>query len=61
MGEIVNLRRVRKAKQRADAAIQADGHRLKHGIPKRERDLAKARGDKQLHDVDAHRLKDRDA
>jgi len=61
MGEIVNLRRTRKAKQRCDAAAEANANRLKHGVPKPERDLANMRSEKQLHDVDAHRLKDHDA
>ena len=56
MGEIVNLRRVRKAKHRADAAIQADGNRLKHGIPKREWELAKASSEKAKHDLAARKL-----
>jgi hypothetical protein len=31
MGEIVNLRRVKKAKQRAAAAAAADENRVRHG------------------------------
>jgi hypothetical protein len=61
MAEIVNLRRVRKAQARADAATQADANRAKHGVSKRERDLAKAQNEKQQEVIEAHRLKERDA
>ncbi len=37
MGEIVNLRRARKAKARAVAAAQADANRLAFGRTKAER------------------------
>lgn len=58
-GEIVNLRRARKAKQReADAAL-ADANRVKHGVAKSARDLAKARREKDEHAADAHKLDDK--
>jgi len=56
MGEIVNLRRARKAKARTKAAAQADANRTKHGVPKRERDLAKARAEEAKHDLAARKL-----
>ncbi|HWD26909.1 MAG TPA: DUF4169 family protein [Rhizomicrobium sp.] len=56
MAEIVNLRRVRKAKARDAKAADADANRAKHGIAKPVRDLAKARAEKTLKDVDAHKL-----
>jgi hypothetical protein len=61
MSEIVNLRRARKAKARAAAATKADANRVKHGVSKAVRDLAKARDEKQKRVTEAHRLEDRDA
>ncbi|WP_294536192.1 DUF4169 family protein [uncultured Rhodoblastus sp.] len=56
MGEIVNLRRVRKARERlADAALAAE-NRVRHGLSKAERtgaENSKARAEKTL---DGHRL-----
>jgi len=55
MGDIVNLRRFRKAKARAEAQAQAAENRAKHGRHKAERDAAaKSRrlGERQL---DGHR------
>jgi hypothetical protein len=40
MGEVVNLRRFRKGKMRAEAAAQAAENRAKHGRSKTERDAA---------------------
>ncbi|MGN6516842.1 MAG: DUF4169 family protein [Rhizomicrobium sp.] len=59
MAEIVNLRRVKKAKARAEKSREADANRTRHGTPKAIRDLAKARDEKAAHDLDARRL-DRD-
>jgi hypothetical protein len=61
MSEMVNLRRVRKAKARATAGTQADANRVNHGVSKAVRDLAKARDEKQKCVTEAHRLEDRDA
>jgi hypothetical protein len=60
MAEIVNLRRARKAKARGDKAAQADANRIKHGVAKPVRDLAKARNEKQSRDTDAHKLDSED-
>jgi hypothetical protein len=60
MAEIVNLRRVKKAKTRADKAAEADANRNKHGVAKPVRDLAKARGEKAARDLDAAQLKPKD-
>jgi uncharacterized protein DUF4169 len=57
-GEIVNLRRARKAKKRAADAAEADANRVKHGVPKSSRALAKARREKDEHVADAHKLDD---
>ena len=56
MNEIVNLRRIRKAKARAEAATRGDANRVKHGVPKRQRDLVKARGEKAANLIEAHKL-----
>jgi hypothetical protein len=55
MGEIVNLRRARKAKVRDEKAKTAEANRLLHGTPKPLRDLARARSDKAARDLDAHK------
>jgi len=57
--EILNLRRARKAKGRAEKARAAEANRIKHGTPKSAHDLVKARADKAAHDLDAKQL-DRD-
>lgn len=55
MSEIVNLRRVRKAKARDEKAKTADANRILHGTPKPARELAKARSDKASRDLEAHK------
>ncbi|MEI9888504.1 MAG: DUF4169 family protein [Rhizomicrobium sp.] len=54
--EIVNLRRARKAKGRDAKAAEADANRVKHGVAKAVRDLAKARKEQDAQAVDAHKL-----
>jgi hypothetical protein len=56
VAEIVNLRRARKARARDAKATEADANRIKHGVAKPVRALAKARAEKQAHDTDAHKL-----
>ncbi len=56
MAEIVNLRRARKAKARDAKTAEADANRVQHGVAKAVRDLAKARAEKDKHDVDARKL-----
>ena len=58
--EIVNLRRARKAKARGAKAVEADANRVKHGVAKNVRALAKARSDKDQREIDAHKLTDED-
>jgi hypothetical protein len=55
MGEIVNLRQVRKAKARDEKTKTAQANRTLHGTPKRLRTLAKAKSDKAARDLDAHK------
>lgn len=56
MAEIVNLRRARKAKARAEKSAQADANRARHGVAKPVRDLAKARDEKATRDLEKHKL-----
>jgi hypothetical protein len=56
MGEIVNLRRARKAKTRADAEALAAENRARHGTSKPARDLTKARSGQDSRSLDAHKL-----
>jgi hypothetical protein len=58
MAEVVNLRRARKAKGRAEKARAADANRIKHGIAKSVRELAKARMAKEQGDLEARKLDD---
>jgi hypothetical protein len=43
MAEIVNLRRARKSRAKAEQEKTAEANRIKHGTPKQLRDLSKAR------------------
>lgn len=56
MSEIVNLRRARKAKARREKETQAEANRVKHGVAKSARDLAKAREEKEKRAVEGHKL-----
>ena len=56
MGDIVNLRKIRKraAKQRDDE--RAAANRAAHGRTKAQRVLEAARSEKQGRDLEAHRI-----
>ncbi|WP_305986196.1 DUF4169 family protein [Roseibium sp. MMSF_3544] len=54
--EIVNLRQVRKQKDRADKEKRAADNRLKFGRTKAERDAARRRREDLEKQVDGHRL-----
>ncbi|GBQ71678.1 hypothetical protein AA103196_2844 [Ameyamaea chiangmaiensis NBRC 103196] len=58
MGEIVNLRRVRKQRARADAAREAEQARLSHGRGKAERRQARAIIEAQARVLDGARVED---
>lgn len=58
MAEIVNLRRARKARDRAEKDKTAEANRVTHGTPKAVRDLAEARKDKADQRLSGHRLED---
>ena len=55
MVDVINLRRARKAKARSEKEKTADANRAVHGTPKHLRDLAKAKSEKALRDLDAHK------
>lgn len=61
MAEIVNLRRARKAKGRAEKDRAADANRAKFGTPKslRKRNLADV--EKAARDIEGHKLDSDDA
>lgn len=56
MGDIVNLRRVKKAKVRADAAVQAAENRTRSGRTKQEREADAKRDALAARKLDAARL-----
>jgi hypothetical protein len=56
MTEIINLRRVRKDKARAEKDKAAEESRVLHGTPKPARKLAQARSQKAARELAAHKL-----
>jgi hypothetical protein len=56
MAEIVNLRRARKTKARAEKGKAAEANRVAHGAPKAVKELAKARKDQAEQRLAGHRL-----
>ena len=56
MAEIVNLRRARKDKARAEKEKTAEANRISHGTPKALRNLEKARKDKADQSLSGHKL-----
>jgi hypothetical protein len=60
MAEIVNLRRARKAKARADKQAVAAENRARYGSPAHERKLTATLEDKQKHSLSLHLLADRE-
>ncbi|MGH6781837.1 MAG: DUF4169 family protein [Sphingomonadaceae bacterium] len=55
MAEIINLRRARKIKARAEAASTADANRAKHGRTKAQKALDAADAQRQAWHLDQHR------
>ncbi|MDR3461075.1 MAG: DUF4169 family protein [Beijerinckiaceae bacterium] len=55
-GEIVNLRRVRKAKARAASAAEAAGNRARFGRAASERTQTEAAASAASRHLDGHRL-----
>ena len=56
MGEVVNLRRARKRKARAEDETAAAANRRLHGVPKCERTVSKAKASLEQRALDARRL-----
>ena len=56
MAEIINLRRARKAKGRAEKEKTAEANRVLHSTPKALRNLQKARKDKADQSLSGHKL-----
>jgi hypothetical protein len=55
MGEVVNLRRLRKGKQRKEAEAKADANRIAFGRTRTERDLSTAEKALAERKLDGHR------
>ena len=58
--EIINLRRARKAKARAEAQTSAAENRAKHGVSKAEREKLKRIKSQERSRLEAHRIGDSD-
>lgn len=56
MGEIVNLRRVKKARARAEQDMQAVSNRVLHGRTRADRELTEAERRRQSRAIDNHRV-----
>jgi hypothetical protein len=55
MSEIINLRRARKDKARAEADAKASANRAAHGRTKADKSISKARADKAEKLLDGHK------
>lgn len=56
MGDIVNLRTIRKRAKRSQEDLEAQQNRLEHGRPQTARRLDEARAEKARKDLDQHRI-----
>jgi hypothetical protein len=56
MAELINLRRARKAKARAEKDKTAEANRVAHGVAKPLKKLAKAKAEKAQRLLSGHRL-----
>ena len=56
MAEIINLRRARKEKARAEKEKTAEANRLAHGTPKVLKKLERAKTEKAKEHLSGHRL-----
>lgn len=54
MSQIINLRTRRKQAARDAARHEGTVQAAKHGVTKAERDLTRARADKEARDLDGH-------
>jgi Domain of unknown function (DUF4169) len=55
MGEVVNLKRLRKIKARTQAEAEAAANRLTHGRAKAEKHLTKAEQEAAARKLDGHK------
>jgi hypothetical protein len=60
MGEIVNLRRARKRRASAEAAIQSAANRVLHGVSKNLKSAIDAGRRRAESRLEAHRRQERD-
>ncbi|MBX9745372.1 MAG: DUF4169 family protein [Hyphomonadaceae bacterium] len=58
MTEIVNLKRARKAKERAEAEAKAEANRIAHGRTKSEKKLTRAEQEAAQRKLDGHKRND---
>ncbi|MGN6065336.1 MULTISPECIES: DUF4169 family protein [Brevundimonas] len=58
MGEIVNLNKARKARDKAAAKRTAEANRLTFGRTRAERDAARTERDRDARRLDGHKLDD---
>jgi hypothetical protein len=58
--ELINLRRARKAKAKAEKEKTAQSNRVLHGTPKSLRNLAQARKDNADSVLSGHKLENKD-
>ena len=58
MAEIINLRRARKAKARAEKEKAAEVNRVAHGTPKALKKLEQAKAEKAKERLSGHRLEE---
>jgi len=56
MAEILNLRRARKAKVRKSDEAESAANRMLHGMPKKQRETAKAKNTFAERLIDSHKL-----
>jgi hypothetical protein len=56
MADLINLRRARKAKGRAEKEKTADANRVLHGTPKAVRKLSEAKKNKAEQRLAGHKL-----
>ena len=56
MGEVINLRQVRKARAKAKAAAEAAQRRIDFGLSKPEKQVSRLQTDMDRHKLDARRI-----
>lgn len=56
MGELINLRRVKKSKRRNETEKSAAANRVLHGTPKKLREAAEAEGRRAERTIGAHKI-----